>query len=223
MATAPDARRAWTVSRSAADADAGADRAKDGDLVRTVHDVRVWLANHGFGVYVDVFTANEINGAVLKTLTSEELRDDLGVVNLRHRRDLIDAIERLIADSEPVVMDPLPEHGRILDHLSNVRSFHSWQRVGVQLLGFAIVTLRLAPNFRGTAVISAASFYFAIVGVLALLYGIFRYRTVNRMIEQSGAYKSQYSPDRAGVLSIFILVLIASIVTLTIIVMRGFG
>ncbi len=63
-----------------------------------------------------------MTGDILKTLSSEELRDDLGIDNLRHRRDIGEAIQRLIAATSPVTVDALPEHGRILDHLSNVRS-----------------------------------------------------------------------------------------------------
>lgn len=188
--------------------------------METVTDVRSWLQSLGFSEYVDVFTANEINGAVLKTLTSEELRDDLTVTNLRHRRDLLDAIAKLVADDATIKKEPLPEHGRILDHLSNVRTYHSWLRVGVQMLGFSIVTLRLAPNFRQTPIVSAASFYYACVGIVALLYGIYRYRAVIRMIERSGATTQLYKPDRAGVVSMLVLVLIASIISLVLIALR---
>lgn len=188
--------------------------------VRSVTDVRAWLAALGYAQYADVFTTNEINGAVLKTLTSEELRDDLGVVNLRHRRDLLDAIAKLVSADATLRKDPLPEHGRILDHLSNVRTYHSWIRVGVQLLGFSIVTLRLAPDFRDTPVVAAASFYFACIGIVALLYGIYRYRAVIGMIERSGPSMQKYTPDRLGVLTMLVLVLVASVLALTVIALR---
>lgn len=90
--------------------------------VVTVNDVRLWLDRVGFSAYVDVFTVNEIDGLVLKTLTSEELRDDLNITNLRHRRDIGHAIARLVEATSPVTVDALPEHGRILDHLSNIRT-----------------------------------------------------------------------------------------------------
>jgi SAM domain (Sterile alpha motif) len=99
---------------------ADAEKGATGDVV-SVQDVREWLRRVGFSEYEPAFVANDINGAVLKTLTSEELRDDLQVTNLRHRRDLGLAIQRLIAATTPATVDALPEHGRILDHLSNVR------------------------------------------------------------------------------------------------------
>lgn len=92
--------------------------------VVTVQDVREWLHRVGFSEYEPSFVTNDINGAVLKTLTSEELRDDLNITNLRHRRDLGHAIQRLVAATTPVAIAPLPEHGRILDHLSNVCLCH---------------------------------------------------------------------------------------------------
>lgn len=190
--------------------------------IKSITDVRDWLHSQGFSQYADTFTTNEIDASVLKTLTSEELRDDLSVTNLRHRRQLLDAIAKLAAEDtcSTKKKDPLPEHGRILDHLSNVRTYHSWIRLGIQFLGFSIVTLRLAPDFRTTAGISAAAFYFAIVGVIALLYGIYRYRQVIQMIERSSTTSPKYKPDRAGVVTMLVLVLIASVLALTIITVR---
>lgn len=185
--------------------------------LETVSDVRAWLHARGLAQYADAFTANEITGPVLRTLTSEELRDDLGVVNLRHRRDLLDAVAALRPTTPPPA---LPEHGRILDHLSNVRTYHSWVRVAVQLLGFAVVTLRLAPNFRDTPIVAAAAFYFACVGILALVYGVYRYRAVIRMIERADPAAPRYTPDRGGILLILVLVFIASVLSLTIIALR---
>lgn len=188
--------------------------------VNTVDDVRTWLHRVGFPQYTHVFAENEVNGEVLKTLTSEELRDDLHVVSLRHRRSLLDAIQRLVTATSQVKVDSLPEHGRILDHLSNVRTYHSWVRVGVQLLGFAIVTLRLSTNFRTTPLVVASSAYFAAIGVVALLYGVLRYRAVIKMIECSGASTPKYYPDKVGVFAMLLMILIASGIALTLIVLK---
>lgn len=188
--------------------------------VRTVTDVRNWLCDLGYSQYADTFSSNEVNGSILKTLTSEELRDDLAVANLRHRRHILDATRRLIHDDAPPTAQYLPEHGRILDHLSNVRTYHSWIRVGIQFLAFAVVTLRLSPNYRSTALVTAASFYFALVGISALLYAVFRYKRVIDMIESSGPSTHNYSPDRLGVVSMLFVALTAFILALTIIAIR---
>lgn len=188
--------------------------------VSTIDDVRNWLHCVGFPQYVDLFAENEVNGEILRTLTSEELRDDLHVVNLRHRRDLLNAIQRLIDATVPGNVESLPEHGRILDHLSNVRTYHSWVRVGVQLLGFAVVTLRLTPKFRETAIVVASSAYFAAIGIVALLYGVLRYRAVIKMIECSGARTPKYFPDKVGVFAMLIMVLLGSAIALALIVVK---
>lgn len=91
----------------------------------------------------------------------------------------------------------------------------------MQFLSFAIVTLRLGPTFRHVTLVAACAFYFAFVGVLALLYGIFRYKMVINMIEASGPNSHRYRPDRIGVLSMVVLVLIASVLALTIIGIRS--
>lgn len=198
--------------------------------VHTAADVQAWLSALGYARYGAAFAANEITGDVLRTLTSDELRDDLGVRHLRHRRDLLDGIAALLvrdaeARTSPTTadaVDALPEHGRILDHLSNVRSYHSWMRVGVQMLGFAIVTLRLTPKFRERPLVTAASLYFAAIGVGALLYGVYRYRQVIGMIERSGAKTPAYDPDRYGVLGMLFAVLTAAVFVLVIILIDGF-
>lgn len=204
-------------SDSNAQASSGEDKPSE-NVVNTAEEVRAWLQTIGYPQYCEIFVKNEINGAVLKTITSEELRDDLYVTNLRHRRDILDAIAVLFPASSK---ERLPEHGRILDHLSNVRTYHSWIRVGVQFLAFAIVTLRLAPNFRPTGLVSAASIYYAVVGILALVYGVVRYKAVIHMIEESGPSSHSYKPDRYGVLSMVVLVLIASTLSLAIIGVRS--
>lgn len=119
--------------------------------VASVEGVTAWLTSLGLPQYNPKFIENEIDGEVLLSLSSEELRDDLLVCNLRHRRKILNEIRILRDQTGDGKPKPLPEHGRILDHLSNTRTYHSWIRVGVQLLGFSIVTLRLAPGFERRA------------------------------------------------------------------------
>ncbi|CAN8077004.1 unnamed protein product [Agarophyton chilense] len=188
--------------------------------VRTVADVQKWLADLGFSQYAHVFLTNEVDGVILKTLTSEELRDDLLINNLRHRREILVAIARLVEEEASPDAQKLPEHGRILDHLSNVRTYHSWISVGIQFLGFAVVTLRLSPNFRDTNLITASSIYFSLIGISALVYGVYRYKNVIGMIESSGPSTKHFSPDRVGVVSILLLAFAAVVLTLTILALR---
>mmetsp|Transcript_10474 Transcript_10474/g.31999 ORF Transcript_10474/g.31999 Transcript_10474/m.31999 type:complete len:288 (-) Transcript_10474:781-1644(-) len=135
---------------------------------KSIEEVVDWLKDIKKGEYIDVFKKNEIDGDILLTLTSEEMRDDLGIHNLRHRRELLDAINVFVNAKSQVEM--LPEHGRILDHLSNVRTFHSWVRVGVQLLAFALISLRLYPVWREQKpIVTSFSLYYSVIGTLAIM------------------------------------------------------
>ena len=56
-------------------------------------DVRAWLEQLGLGRYADAFEANDIDGATLRSLTAEDLRE-LGIASLGHRKRIIEAISR---------------------------------------------------------------------------------------------------------------------------------
>ena len=60
-------------------------------------DVVVWLRGLGLERYEAVFRENDIDEAVLLSLTAEDLKD-LGVASLGHRRKLLDAIAVLRSD-----------------------------------------------------------------------------------------------------------------------------
>ena len=62
-------------------------------------DVAAWLKDLGLGQYEAAFRDNAIEGDLLPTLTTEDLRD-LGVVIVGHRRRLLDAIAALGAASK---------------------------------------------------------------------------------------------------------------------------
>ena len=54
-------------------------------------DVVAWLRGLGLEQYAPVFRDNDIDDAVLRRLTAEDLRE-LGVASVGHRRKLLDAI-----------------------------------------------------------------------------------------------------------------------------------
>jgi len=54
-------------------------------------DVAVWLHGLGLEQYTKTFRDNDIDAAVLRQLTSEDLRE-LGVASVGHRRRLLNAI-----------------------------------------------------------------------------------------------------------------------------------
>jgi hypothetical protein len=61
-------------------------------------DLGDWLRSLGLERYEAAFRENEINEKVLPSLTAEDLKD-LGVVTVRHRRTLLDAISALRVDA----------------------------------------------------------------------------------------------------------------------------
>jgi uncharacterized small protein (DUF1192 family) len=61
-------------------------------------DVVVWLRGLGLGRYEALFRENDIDEAVLPSLTHENLKE-LGVASFGHRVKLLDAIAALRADT----------------------------------------------------------------------------------------------------------------------------
>jgi class 3 adenylate cyclase len=57
-------------------------------------DIAAWLSGLGLERYVEVFEANDIDAAVLRTLNADDLRE-LGVTSLGHRKKLLEAIAAL--------------------------------------------------------------------------------------------------------------------------------
>ena len=57
-------------------------------------DIAAWLDGLGLGQYAQAFRDNEIDGRILASLTTEDLKD-LGVLLVGHRRRLLDAIAAL--------------------------------------------------------------------------------------------------------------------------------
>ena len=62
-------------------------------------DVEAWLGGLGLQQYQAAFRDNEIDGAVLRDLTADDLRE-LGVASVGHRRKLLSAISELSAASD---------------------------------------------------------------------------------------------------------------------------
>ena len=75
-------------------------------------DIVVWLRSLGLGKYEAIFRENEIDEAVLPSLTHENLKE-LGVAAFGHRVKLLDAIAALRSDASGKA-PPLPQYP--LDH-----------------------------------------------------------------------------------------------------------
>ena len=75
----------------------------DSSSSATTKDVAEWLRGLGLEQYGPAFRDNDIDGEVLRQLTSEDLRE-LGVRSIGHRRRLLDAIFALSAVPREVTM-----------------------------------------------------------------------------------------------------------------------
>ncbi|HLJ64315.1 MAG TPA: AAA family ATPase, partial [Stellaceae bacterium] len=86
-------------------------------------DVGSWLRDLGLGQYEAAFRDNDIDGAVLPSLTAEDLKE-LGVTAVGHRRKLLTAIGAIAggpppaAALSPPAMAPSPEAGGERRHLA---------------------------------------------------------------------------------------------------------
>src|SRR6266851_4227551 len=71
-------------------------------------DISVWLRGLKLEQYAPAFRDNDVDEAVLRRLTAEDLRE-LGVASVGHRRRLLDAIAAFAAgDAAPAPSSPLP-------------------------------------------------------------------------------------------------------------------
>jgi hypothetical protein len=68
-------------------------------------DVLGWLRNLGLEQYEAIFRDNDIDAALLRSLTNEDLKE-IGVGSLGHRRKLLEAIAVLHAEQAGAVVGP---------------------------------------------------------------------------------------------------------------------
>lgn len=119
---------------------------------------------------------------------------------LRHRRALLAAIDQL-NDEEAAgtphaghvggTFSSLPEFGRVLTHLSNVRTAHSWCRLAVQQLILALGVVRLgvveAADERDVLyrLVLAVCAAWCVVGVGFAVYGGWRFLRVTSILDSA--------------------------------------
>jgi len=100
----------------------------DGDDTDAVAE---WLERIGMGSYSAMFVEQMVDVSMLKSLSLKDLRDELRVTNMSDRRRIFNGILMLL--SRDLDKYTLPEDGRILTHLFNVRVFNAWIRCAVQV------------------------------------------------------------------------------------------
>lgn len=167
------------------------------------------LHRTGHGIYIGLFEATGLSLLHVLCLSSEELRDDVGVMILAHRRSLLTAFaeERTrLSMVHPRVSTgaaSVPEFGRILAHLANVRTLHSWMRMGGQLAIFALAFPSLVPFVGKENLVTGFAFGLIIAALHLHAYGAFRYWGVLMTLER----KQEFKADCWGVAGVLLLVL----------------
>ena len=184
----------------------------------TEKQVHKWLIEIGFVQYIGNFARHGVYGETLYSLTSRDLRDDLGIRNLSHRKKLLKEISKLMTKLKPdTTRTFIPEFGRILDHLSNVRTFHSWERNAVQQFTFGFALLRLAPDFRSIRFASAGALLCGILGVGFLGYGTWRYMQVAHFLDNEPLKAKNWWQDDPGIFVAFAVMLASALIVITIV------
>mmetsp|Transcript_3846 Transcript_3846/g.5437 ORF Transcript_3846/g.5437 Transcript_3846/m.5437 type:complete len:298 (+) Transcript_3846:838-1731(+) len=145
-----------------------------------IDDVVDWINAIGYPEYADKFVENEVDGRTLKTITPQELREEIGVTSPKHRRDILRRLDGLIMSTGCAHLDPLPEVGRVLSLLSNVRTYQSWTLVGVQLFIFSVGYMRLGPLIRPVWLVATGSLFAAVSAV-----GVFTVRSAEATLQST--------------------------------------
>eukprot|EP00189_Rhodosorus_marinus_P006313 CAMPEP_0113967980 /NCGR_PEP_ID=MMETSP0011_2-20120614/9248_1 /TAXON_ID=101924 /ORGANISM="Rhodosorus marinus" /LENGTH=156 /DNA_ID=CAMNT_0000980957 /DNA_START=441 /DNA_END=911 /DNA_ORIENTATION=+ /assembly_acc=CAM_ASM_000156 len=76
-----------------------------------VDDVVDWINAIGYPEYANKFVENEVDGRTLKTITQQELREEIGVTIPKHRSDILRRLDGLIMSTSRAQLDPIPEIG----------------------------------------------------------------------------------------------------------------
>lgn len=177
------------------------------------------LESAGYSQYITRLASANLPASALAKLSNAELRDDLHVRPLRHRRELQRALRALHPSEAHAARSGVPEFGRILVHLSNVRTFHSWLRSGVQTVVFAGAIVRLTPGLRPASVTRPFGLALAGAGVGIATYGAARYWSVLRCAD-GGAVG--FEPEKWGALGLGVVALAVAAGCVYVIVREGF-
>lgn len=177
--------------------------ALDAPFVRKLHE-------NGLAQYVALFEAHSLSPQVLQSLSNGELRDELGLRILAHRR-------RILSLAQPAARCDVPLFGAILVHLSNVRTCHSWIRTTFQAVIFSLAVSRLPP-LRNQPTSCAVAIAMCCLGATHSVYGGWRYLAVTRRVENA----TRFSPDNVGALLAFCISLCIAALVLLLLVKDGF-
>lgn len=169
------------------------------------------LNEQGLSSYVSLFEKYSLTTTEMKSLSNRELRDELGISKLAHRRLILSLIH---IRTQP----RLPIFGAILVHLSNVRTFHSWLSSAFQAVVLSLALTRLFP-LRGTDLLLPASSLLMGASVLYAVYGAVRFFLVTRTVESG----ERYTADYKGIIIALVASIATAAITIVVILIDGFA
>mmetsp|Transcript_7497 Transcript_7497/g.22754 ORF Transcript_7497/g.22754 Transcript_7497/m.22754 type:complete len:227 (+) Transcript_7497:110-790(+) len=140
-----------------------------------------WLENIGMEKYKESFLKNRIDVHMLLTLNARDLREELGVKHLQDRRRIQDSIFFLA--SNKLGTGALPEDGRILTHLFNIRIYLSWIRFSIRMIIFACILTFLVTDVARLYIIRSAIIIIVAAMVIAIT-AAWRYLTFYNITER---------------------------------------
>ena len=118
-----------------------------GPIPGAAFDVGDWLSDLGLERYEAAFRENAIDGAVLPTLTADDLRE-MGVAAIGHRRRLMNAITELAGASAdaPAGMGPVSELTAPLERVPAAAERRQLTVMFCDLAGSTALSARLDPE-----------------------------------------------------------------------------
>lgn len=156
----------------------------------------------------ELLSSCDLSPRQLASLTNAELRDDLQVKNLRQRREILAYVRPARS---------VPEFGRILVHLSNDRTCHSWFSNTIQALIFAGALLRIPP-LRPVAMVWPCALGVVCSASAGATYGVWQYFVVARDVDT----RCEYKPDWIGAMLAFVITLSIASIVVTFVLVEGF-
>lgn len=167
------------------------------------------LYSVGFGHYAELFAQHSIPAHMLSKITSAELRDDLGIKSLGHRRELLRAV---------CPSTKLPKFGRILVALSAERTMYSWLSSAVQCAILAGAIVRLSPVFRSSTQANLVASIITVVGMIGATWGGARFFKEIRWLESN----RRFQPDYIGAVIAFVGSIVIATGCLYLVLVEGF-
>ncbi|KAJ8907353.1 hypothetical protein NDN08_007467 [Rhodosorus marinus] len=179
-----------------------------------VDDVVDWINAIGYPEYADKFVENEVDGRTLKTITPQELREEIGITSPKHRRDILRRLDGLIMSTGCAHLDPIPEVGRVLSLLSNVRTYQSWTLVGIQLFIFSVGYMRLGPVIRPVWLVATGSLFAAVSAIGVFTYAGISYRRFLAVLRNSSSDRRVLTPAYRAVVVLAVIELLIFLLTI---------